>query len=243
MSSILEARGITKHFGDLAVLRNVSFTLNPTECLAILGPSGCGKTTLLRILLNLEQPDFGTLSRPVDRSGYLPQGSVLFPWKRAIENIELPMQLQGKHFAERRAKIQEHLDTFGLSGFESAFPHELSGGMQQRVALLRAVMAGAQILVLDEPFGALDTITRHHLQDWLAGTLERLSCAMIFVTHDLEEAIVLAHRILALSERPASILGELTPDLPCECRTDRLSSQFLEARQQLIRLIISGASP
>ena len=242
MQTVLEVSGLTKRFGDLEVLRDVGFALGDTECLAILGPSGCGKTTILRILLGLESADAGSFSPPLDRAGYLPQGSLLFPWKRVIENIELPLQLQGMAREKRRAQIRSHLAIFGLEGFESAYPFELSGGMQQRVALLRAVMAGAQTLILDEPFGALDTVTRHRLQDWLAGILEQLACAMIFVTHDLEEAIVLSHRILVLSERPASILGQQTPGLSAAGRVNRLSSEFLDARHRLVELIVGGAS-
>jgi ABC-type nitrate/sulfonate/bicarbonate transport system ATPase subunit len=159
-----------------------------------------------------------------------------------MENIELPMQLQGMGRAVRREQIRSRLGIFGLEGFESAYPFELSGGMQQRVALLRAIMAGARILILDEPFGALDTVTRHRLQDWMAGTLEQLGLAMIFVTHDLEEAIVLSHRILVFSERPASILGQQIPGLSSATRIDRLSPEFLDARQRLVELIVSGTS-
>ena len=241
MHPVLEVNGLTKRFGDLEVLRDVTFSLDERECLAILGPSGCGKTTLLRILLGLEAAERGSFSPPLDRAGYLPQGSLLLPWKRVIENIELPMQLQGVDRDERRTAIRSQLATFGLEGFESAYPFELSGGMKQRVSLLRALMAGAHILILDEPFGALDTVTRHRLQDWLAGTLAQLSCAMIFVTHDLEEAIVLADRILALSERPASILGQLEPNLPAISRTQRLSPEFLDARGRLVELVVAGS--
>ncbi len=242
MQPILEARGLCKRFGELDVLRDVTFSLQERECLAILGPSGCGKTTLLRILLGLETADRGTFSRPLDRSGYLPQASLLLPWKRVMENIELPLQIQGVDRTERRARIRAHLDTFGLRGFESAYPFELSGGMQQRVALLRAVMAGASILILDEPFGALDTITRHRLQDWLAGILETLCCGMIFVTHDQEEAIVLADRVIVLSARPASILGQSASNLSPQDRLDRLCPAFLAARQRLVELIVSGSA-
>ena len=242
MQNVLEVRDLTKRFGDLEVLHNVGFTLGQGECLAILGPSGCGKTTLLRILLGLEAADAGSFSQSLNRAGYLPQGSLLFPWKRVIENIELPMQLQGMAREERRAAIRLRLPVFGLEGFETAYPFELSGGMQQRVALLRAVMAGARTLILDEPFGALDTVTRQRLQDWLVGAIEQLSCAMIFVTHDLEEAIVLSHRILVMSERPASILGELNPGLSAGARVDRMSAEFLQARSTLVNLIVSRAS-
>lgn len=242
MSTALKVTGIAKRFGDLEVLHDIDFTLGEAESLAILGPSGCGKTTLLRILLGLEAADAGSFSHTLDRAGYLPQGSLLFPWKRVIENIELPMQLQGLTREERRSRIRSHLPIFGLEGFESSHPFELSGGMQQRVALLRAVMAGARTLILDEPFGALDTVTRHRLQDWLAGVIDQLACSVIFVTHDLEEAVVLSHRVLVLSERPASILGRLRSELSSQDRVDRMSSKFLHARSALVDLIVSNES-
>ncbi|MCK5248032.1 ABC transporter ATP-binding protein, partial [Candidatus Bipolaricaulota bacterium] len=123
-----------------------------------------------------------------------------------------------------------------------SYPFELSGGMQQRVALLRAVMAGARTLILDEPFGALDTVTRHRLQDWLAEVIDQLACSVIFVTHDLEEAVVLSHRVLVLSERPASILGHLKSELSSQDRVDRMSSKFLHTRSALVDLIVSKES-
>ena len=242
MSTALKVTGLAKRFGELEVLHEIDFTLGEAESLAILGPSGCGKTTLLRILLGLEAADAGSFSPTLDRAGYLPQGSLLFPWKRAMENIELPMQLQGLAREERRSRIRSHLSIFGLEGFESSYPFELSGGMQQRVALLRAVMAGAHTLILDEPFGALDTVTRHRLQNWLAGVIEQLACSVIFVTHDLEEAVVLSHRVLVLSERPASILGHLESKLCSQDRVDRMSSKFLHARNALVDLIVSNES-
>lgn len=242
MSTALKVTGLAKRFGDLEVLHNIDFTLGEAESLAILGPSGCGKTTLLRILLGLEAADAGSFSPTLDRAGYLPQGSLLFPWKRTMENIELPMQLQGLAREERRSRIRSHLSIFGLEGFESSYPFELSGGMRQRVALLRAVMAGARTLILDEPFGALDTVTRHRLQDWLAGVIEQLACSVIFVTHDLEEAVVLSHRVLVLSERPASILGVLKSELSSQDRVDRMSSKFLHTRSALVDLIVSKDS-
>ena len=242
MSTVLKVTGLSKQFGELDVLRDIDFTLNEAESLAVLGPSGCGKTTLLRILLGLEEADAGSFSQPLDRAGYLPQGSLLFPWKSVIENIELPMQLQGMAREERRLRIRSHLATFGIEGFESAYPFELSGGMRQRVALLRAVMAGARTLILDEPFGALDTVTRHRLQDWLAEVIEQLECSMIFVTHDLEEAVVLADRILVMSERPASILGQLKTEMSPQDRVDRMSPDFLHTRNALVDMIVSKVS-
>ena len=237
MSTVLEVRGLSKRFGELEVLRDITLRVDASESLAILGPSGCGKTTFLRILLGLETADAGAVVGAPDRTGYLPQGSLLLPWKRLWENLELPMQVQGIGRDERSARIRSHLDTFGLRGFERAFPRELSGGMQQRAALLRAVLAGASTLLLDEPFGALDTVTRHRLQDWLYRIGERLSQPLIFVTHDLDEALVLAERIAVLSVRPATVLGQLEPCLSAHDRTHRMSGPFLQARQDLIHLI------
>lgn len=237
MTEWLNVQSLRKAFGSLEVLRDVSFHVGCSESIAIVGPSGCGKTTLLRILLGLESADAGRWSRTLDRTGYLPQGTLLFPWKRVMENLELPLQLNGVARDERRKVVRQHLPIFGLEGFERAYPHELSGGMQQRAALLRAVCAGAEALLLDEPFGALDTVTRHRLQDWLADVVEQLGSTMIFVTHDVEEAVVLAHRILALCERPASVLGEITLSLSVSDRANRFSKAFLDARNALVDMI------
>ena len=242
MTAILEIRGVSKWFGDLEVLRGVSFSVDRGSAVALLGPSGCGKTTLLRILLGLEEADAGGVSGPLERAGYLPQGGGLFPWKTVSENVELPMQIRGIDRTSRRTAIAERLPTFGLSGFEAAYPHELSGGMQQRVALLRAVMTGCPILVLDEPFGALDTLTRHRMQDWLATLLEGLDRTMLFVTHDLEEAVALAERVIVLTERPGRVLGERTPALSPQQRTERLGTTFRQARDELLALITGGTA-
>lgn len=242
MTSLLAIRGVTKHFGDLEVLRDVRLTLGEREAVALLGPSGCGKTTLLRILLGLEAADSGDITGRLDRAGYLPQGGLLFPWKTVIENAELPLQIDGVDRATRRAAVAEHVPAFGLAGFETAYPHELSGGMRQRVALLRALMTGCPVLVLDEPFGALDVLTRHRMQDWLAELLQRLDRTMLFVTHDLEEAVALAERVVVLTDRPAVVLGEHRVPLGASERTDRLGGPFLAARDALLALIHEGST-
>jgi len=242
VTSLLAARGVSKRFGDLEVLRNVTLTLGERETVALLGPSGCGKTTLLRILLGLEPAGGGDITGTLDRAGYLPQGGLLFPWKTVIENAELPLQIRGVHRVKRRATLIEQLPAFGLAGFEAAYPHELSGGMQQRVALLRALTTGCPVLVLDEPFGALDVLTRHRMQDWLARLLERLDRTMLFVTHDLEEAISLAERVVVLTARPASVLGERPVRLDAPERNDRFGEPFLAARDRLLTLIHEGST-
>ncbi len=240
MTAVLTARNVTKRYGDLDVLCGVSLRLEERETVALLGPSGCGKTTLLRILLGLEPADGGEIVGRLDRAGYLPQGGLLFPWKTVLENAELPLQIRGVERAERRAAVAEQLPAFGLTGFEASYPHELSGGMQQRVALLRALLTGCPILVLDEPFGALDVLTRHRMQDWLAELLGRLERTMLFVTHDLEEAVALAERVVLLTDRPAGVLGERTIRLEPSERTDRFGNAFVAARDGLLSLIHQG---
>lgn len=240
MRAILEVCQLRKRFGDLSVLRDVSFRLTSGESVAVLGPSGCGKTTLLRILLGLETFDEGEIRGTLDRAGYLPQGVLLFPWKTALENAELPLHIQRMDRTKRRKEVTTRLPSFGLAGFEHAYPHELSGGMQQRVGLLRAVVTGAPVLVLDEPFGALDTLTRHRLQNWLAGLRVELNRTMLFVTHDLEEAVVLSDRVIVLTERPATVLGEQTIALGPQDRADRLSPAFVRAKDALLAIVCKG---
>jgi len=238
---IARAEGLSKQFGNLQVLREISFEIEAGERIAILGPSGCGKTTLLRILLGLESRGGGRIESRLSRAGYLPQEALLFPWKTVIENVELPMQIAGADRLARRRAIVERLPRFGLAGFEGAYPHMLSGGMRQRAALLRAVMTGADSLVLDEPFGSLDTLTRHRLQMWLADLASELAGTLIFVTHDLEEAVVLAERIIILSERPSIVLGSPSVNLSAAERSDRLGRAFTDAKDDTLGIILKGA--
>jgi len=236
VTAVLEAGNLVKSYGSLEVLRNISLTLDEREIVALLGPSGCGKTTLLRILLGLESPDGGTIHGSLDRAGYLPQDGLLFPWKTVIGNVELPQQVRGVSRRARRQVARQWLPDFGLETFEHTYPHELSGGMRQRAALLRAVLTGCPVLVLDEPFGALDTMTRHRMQDWLAGLLDRLGRTLLFVTHDIDEAVALAQRIVLLSPRPGTVHGQLSIGLPTAERLDRLGSAFIDARDQLLAI-------
>ena len=240
VSMILEVEGLWKEYGSLHVLRDLSFSVARGESVALLGPSGCGKTTLFRILLRKEGYTRGTIRGTFDAAGYLPQGGCLFPWKTVMENVELPLQIQRVDRAIRRDRIEAQLSTFGLAGFSDTYPHELSGGMKQRVALLRTIITGAPILFLDEPFGALDTITRHRLQIWLAEIIADLDRTTLFVTHDIEEAVLLAQRVIILTERPAGILGEQKIDLGTDKRTNRMSRAFMHAKETLLTMIEEG---
>jgi len=239
---IVRASKVTKRYADLEVLRGVSLSVAEGERVGILGPSGCGKTTLLRILIGLTTHDGGTIVSHLSRAGYLPQDSLLFPWKTVVENVALPLRIRRVPAAERREAVHSRLERFGLIGFEDAYPHELSGGMRQRAALLRAVLAGASALVLDEPFGALDTLTRLELQDWMSSLIQDLRQALLFVTHDLDEAIVLSERILILSHRPASVVAEEEVILTAAQRRDRFAEPFGNLRTKLTRRILAGAS-
>jgi putative hydroxymethylpyrimidine transport system ATP-binding protein len=240
VSPCVDVDDLRKSFGDLLVLDGVSFRIDEGEAVGILGPSGCGKTTLLRILLGLEVPDAGTVASNLERAGYLPQDVLLFPWKTVMENAELPLELQGVRRDVRRARVREELPRFGLAEFADAYPHEISGGMRQRLALLRAALTGSRALVLDEPFGALDTLTRHRLQDWLSSLLEDLDRTLLFVTHDLDEAVTLARRVLVLSRRPAHVVGETAVPLDRQERSDRLGRAAVAARDRVFSLLEEG---
>lgn len=237
---IVAAEDVTKRFGNLDVLSGVSLHVGRGEQLALLGPSGCGKTTFLRILLGLETHDSGSVASQLSRAGYLPQDALLFPWKTVLENVELPLQVKGFERKRRREIAADRLPRFGLAGFENAYPHELSGGMKQRAALLRAVLAGADSLVLDEPFGSLDTLTRHRLQTWMADLMKELAQTLIFVTHDLEEAIVLSHRVVVLTSRPAKVLGERSVRLSSMQKAARFGPAFAHARDDVMQLVLKG---
>ncbi len=240
MIPLVYVDGLEKSFGDLRVLGRVSFRVDEGETVGVLGPSGCGKTTLLRVLLGLESADAGRVGTRLERAGYLPQDVLLFPWKTAMENAELPLELQGMNREVRRGRVRQELPRFGLEEFADAYPHEMSGGMRQRLALLRAVLTGSRALVLDEPFGALDTLTRHRLQDWLTSLLEDLNRTLLFVTHDLDEAVSLSRRVVVLSQRPAHVVGEMAVSLTREERSDRLGRRALLVRDQVLSLLERG---
>jgi ABC-type nitrate/sulfonate/bicarbonate transport system ATPase subunit len=200
--------------GETAVhaLRDVSLRVARGQVLAVVGPSGCGKTTLLELICGLQAPDSGTIES--EPAALMPQRDLLFGWLSALDNAALAPRFSG---ASRRAARERAATLFvelGLSGFEEARPHELSGGMRQRVAFLRTLLSGKPVLCLDEPFGALDAITRLQMQEWLVGALAREPRTVVLVTHDVEEAIVLADRVVVLSPRPGRVLAELEVDVP-----------------------------
>jgi ABC-type nitrate/sulfonate/bicarbonate transport system ATPase subunit len=217
-------------------LANLSLQITAGEIAAVVGPSGCGKSTLLELICGLQAPDSGALRS--DPAVLMPQRDLLLPWLDASENAALPLRIAG---TPRRLASEQAAAMFaevGLEGFERSRPQELSGGMRQRVAFLRTLLAGKPVLCLDEPFGALDAITRGEMQEWLVATISPRRQTVLLVTHDVEEAVLLSDRLLVLSPRP----GCITADLPMPRRRPRRRSdpEVVEMRERVLGLLARG---
>jgi putative hydroxymethylpyrimidine transport system ATP-binding protein len=217
------------------VLDGLSFSIKSGEFVSIIGPSGSGKSTLFRLITGLEQPMEGKIllkgkevRNRLGSVGYMPQQDLLMPWRTVMENAILPLQLQGirKEIAEKQ--IRGLMAEFGLKGYEDRYPHNLSGGMRQRVSFLRAISSGNDLLVLDEPFSALDAITRLSMQEWLLDQWEKHRKTILFITHDVEEALFLSDRILMFSQMPVSGLKEITVPLPRPRKFEDLADSNLQ---------------
>jgi NitT/TauT family transport system ATP-binding protein len=202
--------------GGLHALDSASFSIQPQEFVCVLGPSGSGKSTLLRILAGLLQPTSGnfTFSSGRPRIGMVFQQSNLMPWRTTFENIILPLELEGMPAEEASKRVQELIDLVGLQGFESSWPRDLSGGMAQRVAIARALIHDPDILLLDEPFGSLDALTRERMWTELSRIWQVRLKTVLMVTHSINEALFLADRVLLLTQRPGRIKLDLAVDLP-----------------------------
>jgi NitT/TauT family transport system ATP-binding protein len=198
--------------GAVSALAGMSLRASERETVAVVGPSGCGKTTLLELICGLQAPDSGTvLAAP---AALMPQRDLLLPWLSATDNAALALRARGVTRAEARAAAAPWLERFGLAEFARTRPAELSGGMRQRVSFLRSLLAGKPVLALDEPFASLDAITRAEMQGWLSHVLASEPRTVVLVTHDVEEAVVLADRVVVMSPRPGRALAELEIDLP-----------------------------
>ena len=216
---MLTAASLSHHFDGLRTLEDVSFAVEPQEFVALVGPSGSGKSTLLRLLGGLLRPTGGQvlfegepLTGPRRRIGFVFQKANLMPWRTVLGNITLPLELQSVPAAEAAARAQELIDLVGLTGFEASLPRGLSGGMEQRVAIARALIHNPDVLLLDEPFGALDALTRERMGAELLRIWEARKKTVVLVTHSIPEALLLADRVLVLSSRPGRI--RLTLDVP-----------------------------
>ena len=221
----LELRNLSKSFQtngrNIEALSGISLQVDAGEFVTLVGPSGSGKSTLFNLIAGLLEPDKGEvwLDGQLQRErtgnfGYMPQRDLLFPWRSVTDNVAIPLELDGVNRGAARERAQEMLVHFGLEEFGASFPSALSGGMRQRAALLRTILTEQDVLLLDEPFGALDALTRRELQDWLLEVWQEYSKTLFFITHDVEEALYLSDRVVVLSARPGHIVEILNVNLP-----------------------------
>jgi ABC-type nitrate/sulfonate/bicarbonate transport system ATPase subunit len=250
---LLDLRSVSLRYrdasgGTLEVLRDVSLHVNSGEFVALIGPSGSGKTTALSLIAGLEAPISGEIVLRGDphaprlgHIGYMPQRDLLLPWRSALDNATAGLEVRGVSKAEARERARALFFQFGLAGFERAWPATLSGGMRQRVAFARAVLAGGDLLLLDEPFGALDALTRLSLQRWLAEVYATLNLTCLLVTHDLDEALLLADRVYVLTSRPGRILLERHVTTPCPRTPETLSTPEIVALKAELRAALLGS--
>lgn len=243
--------GVSKRFGDLEVLTPSDLVVRRGEVVTLIGPSGCGKTTLLRMIAGLESPSSGSITvdgeppataRRSKRVGFVPQAPALLPWRTVAANARLLLDLNRRSNRADLADPAVLLDRVGLAAFADALPHELSGGMQQRVALVRAFALGSEWLVMDEPFAALDEITRADMRHLLAELADPTGAGVVFVTHSLPEAVFLSDRIVVLSSRPGRIVGIVDVDLPRPRRPDlEDTAEFFALETAVRHLLHRGA--
>ena len=247
----LELGGVSHSYGDLQTLAAIDLEVAPHSVIGLVGPSGCGKSTLLELICGLLEPTRGAIEvgggaaaeERLRRCALMPQRDLLLPWYSAIDNAALALRNQGMGKREARTAAGALFERFGLAGFEAARPGELSGGMRQRVAFLRTLVAGKPVLALDEPFAALDAITRAEMQEWLAAALRSEPRTAVLVTHDVEEALYLCDRVTILSARPAGVVAELSAPAPrAEDRDGAVTDPgFVAAREEALRALRRGS--
>lgn len=224
------------------VLEDVSLDLEQGELVCVLGVSGCGKTTLFNVISGLHKPQSGRVllegedvtGKP-GRVSYMLQKDLLLPYRTIEDNVALPLLVKGVSKRAARAQVGEHFAQFGLDGTQKKYPHELSGGMRQRAALLRTYMFSGKVALLDEPFSALDTLTKSELHRWYLDVMQQIHLSTLFITHDIDEAILLSDRILLLGGRPGGVTAEIAVTEPRETRRDfNLSERFLQYKREII---------
>jgi ABC-type nitrate/sulfonate/bicarbonate transport system ATPase subunit len=248
--AVVEVAAVRHAFGALRVLERLDLRAAENEVVGIVGPSGCGKTTLLELAAGLREPDGGTIriggrsegSARLAGCAYMPQRDLLLPWLSAIDNAGLALRNRGRSRAAARASAAPLFERFDLAGFEDVRPNELSGGMRQRVAFLRTLLAGKPVLLLDEPFASLDAITRAEMQEWLAEALLAEGRTAVLVTHDVEEALYLSDRVLVLSARPARLVAELAAPAPRSLpRSAAVTApEFTAVRERALEALAEG---
>ena len=203
----LELKNICKKYGDTEILKDINISLKEGELVSLLGPSGCGKSTVFNIITGLTEYESGELSKDGEIS-YMYQKDLLLPYKSILDNVALPLQIKGVKKKTAREELRPYFKSFDLEGYEDSYAHELSGGMKQRANFLRTFVYSNDIMLLDEPFGALDSITKMSLQKWFLDIRKKVNSTILLITHDIEEAIMLSDRIYVLSSKPASVKKE-----------------------------------
>lgn len=230
----------------MEIISPMSLEIPSGHFVSIIGPSGCGKSTLCNLISGLEVPDQGGIildNQHIEgcsgQVGYMPQKDLLLPWRTLVENVTLGCEIRGENKLQARNLAREKLHQFGLGAFAEHFPHQLSGGMRQRAALLRTILFGRPTLLLDEPFGALDALTRREMQEWLLSIWNEMQRTVIFITHDIEEAILLSDEIIVLSPRPAQIIEQMEVPFTRPRNPDLLMlPQALQLKKHLLDLLI-----
>ncbi|HGH7176145.1 TPA: ABC transporter ATP-binding protein [Bacillus wiedmannii] len=239
--SILQFHNVSFHYDEKPIINELNASIQDKEFVSIIGPSGCGKSTLFRLITGLEEASTGqielteTKSHPV---GYMPQKDMLLPWRTIIENAALPLECQGVQKKEAQIKAKELLHKFGLQGYETKYPKDLSGGMRQRVSFIRTLLTGGEILLLDEPFSALDALTKASLQEWLFEQWKEWEKTILFITHDVEEALFLSNRILVVEDQPITTLTErIVPLDRNRTRKDLYKPEVLALKDELLSML------
>ncbi|ADK13949.1 MULTISPECIES: ABC transporter ATP-binding protein [Clostridium] len=236
-NSIIKVKNVSRSFEKNLILKDISINLKKGEFVSILGPSGCGKSTLFNIITGIIKEDSGEVSVKGDL-GYMQQKDLLLPWKTVMENVVLPLDIRGSNKRESRERAVKYIEIVGLKGYEKKYPYELSGGMRQRASFLRTFLSSEEIMLLDEPFGALDSITRGKMQRWILDMKQELKRSILFVTHDIEEAILLSDRIYVLSSKPGMIKKEINVDFENENKKNRIfSKKLLEMKADILKLL------
>jgi NitT/TauT family transport system ATP-binding protein len=246
----LSLRALAHRYGELRTIDRLDLELPAHGVLGIVGPSGCGKSTLLELVVGLQDPEQGEIEvgGARDRAGrlarcaFMPQSDLLLPWLSAIDNAALALRNRGVRRGAARRQAGALFERFGLAGFERSSPAELSGGMRQRVAFLRTLVAGKPVLALDEPFASLDAIARAEMQQWLAGALDADPHTVVLVTHDVEEALYLCDRVAVLSARPARIVEEMSAPAPRAADRDEAVTdpEFVAVRERALHALREG---
>lgn len=246
--AVLNVNGVSKSFEDGQVIKEISIELHEGEIVSLLGVSGGGKTTLFNIIAGLSMPDVGNVvldgeditGKPGNVS-YMLQKDLLLPYRTIVDNVALPLLIRGMSKKEAREKASGYFEEFGLSGTEKKYPAQLSGGMKQRAALLRTYLFSEKVALLDEPFSALDMLTKGTVHEWYLDVMEKIKLSTLFITHDIDEAILLSDRIYLLTGKPGTITKEIVIKEPKPRRKDfNLTEEFLEYKREIISHLEEG---